>query len=78
VHGEKGEYQPGIGVLYQELKVPVVPIALNSGKFWARRSNFKKPGCITLQFLDAIPEGLPRDEFMHLLQERIETACEKL
>lgn len=77
-YGENGKYQSGISILYQELKVPVVPIALNSGKFWARRSNFKKPGCITLEFLDAIPAGLPKGEFMQLLQERIETACKKL
>ena len=56
----------------------MVPIALNSGKFWARRSKFKKPGCITLEFLDPIPAGLPRTEFMQLLQERIESGCAKL
>lgn len=78
VYGEKGEYQSGISVLYQELKVPVVPIALNSGKFWARKSNFKKPGCITLEFLEPIPAGLPRGEFMHVLQERIEEGCKLL
>lgn len=77
-HGQPGEYQAGIGVLYQELKVPVIPIALNSGKFWARRAKFKKSGCITLEFLDAIPAGLPRNDFMHLLQERIEMTCKKL
>ena len=77
-YGEPGNYQSGIGILYQELNVPVVPIALNSGKFWARRSKFKKPGCITLEFLDPIPAGLPRTEFMQLLQERIESGCAKL
>ncbi len=78
VYGQPGEYQAGIGILYQELKVPVMPIAVNSGKFWARRSRFKKPGCITLEFLDPIPAGLPRNEFMPLLQERIETASARL
>lgn len=78
VHGERGTYQSGVGVLYKELNVPVVPVALNSGKFWARRSKFKKSGCITIEFLDPIPAGLPRDEFLILLEERIETACAKL
>lgn len=77
-YGQIGKYQSGVGLLYQELKVPVIPIALNSGKFWARRSNFKKPGCITLEFLEAIPPGLPRNEFLTLLQESIENACQKL
>ncbi len=78
VYGEPGDYQSGIGILYQELGVPVVPIALNSGKFWARRSKFKKSGCITLEFLDPIPAGLPRSEFMPLLKETIENGCAKL
>ena len=78
VHGEPGDYQSGISILYQELNVPVVPIALNSGKFWARRSRFKKPGCITMEFLDPIPAGLPRNEFLPLLKERIEEGCAKL
>jgi 1-acyl-sn-glycerol-3-phosphate acyltransferase len=77
-YGQPGNYQSGIGILYQELNVTVVPIALNSGKFWARRSKFKKPGCITLEFLDSIPAGLPRTEFMQILQERIESGCAKL
>jgi 1-acyl-sn-glycerol-3-phosphate acyltransferase len=78
VYGESGDYQSGISILYQELNVPVVPVALNSGKFWARRSRFKKPGCITLEFLDPIPAGLPRSEFLPLLKERIEAGCVKL
>lgn len=78
VYGEPGEYQSGIGILYQELGIPVIPIALNSGKFWARRSKFKKPGCITLEFLNPIPAGLPRSEFMTLLKESIENGCAKL
>ncbi len=78
VYGEPGDYQSGIGILYQELGIPVIPIALNSGKFWARRSKFKKPGCITLEFLDPIPAGLPRSEFMTLLKESIENGCAKL
>lgn len=78
VYGEPGEYQSGIGILYQELGIPVIPIALNSGKFWARRSKFKKPGCITLEFLNPIPAGLPKSEFMTLLKESIENGCAKL
>ena len=78
IYGQSGEYQSGIGILYQELNVPVVPVALNSGKFWSRRAKFKKPGCITIEFLDPIPANLPRNEFMSLLQDHIETACARL
>ncbi len=77
-YGDPVKLQSGIGVIYKELNVPVVPIALNSGKFWARRSRFKRAGCITMEFLDPIPAGLSKNEFVSLLQERMETACAKL
>lgn len=77
-YGEPANLMAGIGVIYKEFNVPVVPIALNSGKFWARRSKFKKPGCITLEFLEPVPAGLARNEFMSLLKERIDTACARL
>ncbi|NBX04358.1 MAG: 1-acyl-sn-glycerol-3-phosphate acyltransferase, partial [Alphaproteobacteria bacterium] len=32
----KGEYHPGVLALYSFLKVPVVPVALNSGAFWGK------------------------------------------
>jgi 1-acyl-sn-glycerol-3-phosphate acyltransferase len=78
VPGQPTEYQAGVGVLYRDLAVPVIPVALNSGLFWGRRSPLKHPGQITIQFLDPIQPGLSRVEFMTQLTQRIETACEKL
>jgi 1-acyl-sn-glycerol-3-phosphate acyltransferase len=76
--GEARPYHSGIAAVYKELGVPVVPIALNSGVFWPRKSFRKWPGTITLEYLEPIPPGLPRPEFMALLQERIETASHQL
>ncbi len=58
--------------------MPVVPVALNSGLFWPRRSFIKRPGVITVEVLPAIPPGLPRDEFMRELEQRIESATDRL
>ncbi len=74
--GQAADYKPGVAGLYGILKVPCVPAALNSGQHW--RGFTKIPGTITLQFLDAIAPGLKREEFMALLQERIETATAAL
>ncbi|MBT4906410.1 MAG: 1-acyl-sn-glycerol-3-phosphate acyltransferase, partial [Rhodospirillaceae bacterium] len=52
--------------------------ALNSGLFWARRSILRKPGTITLRFLDAIPPGIKRGDFMARLESDIETAQKEL
>lgn len=70
--GEPGIYQPGIIALYG-LNVPVIPVALNSGQFWGRRSPLKKPGTIVIEFLEAIPPKLDRKEFMTTLERSIET-----
>ena len=71
-------YQPGVAALYQALGVPLVPAAVNSGLFWGRRSFLKRPGRITLEFLDPIPPGLPRRRLMPELERRIETATAAL
>ncbi|MEZ5835720.1 MAG: lysophospholipid acyltransferase family protein [Geminicoccaceae bacterium] len=78
VPGAKPDYKSGIAALYNTLGVPCVPVALNSGLYWGRRSFIKHPGMITLEFLDPIEPGLQRREFMKLLEERIETASNRL
>jgi 1-acyl-sn-glycerol-3-phosphate acyltransferase len=76
--GQEGQYQPGVAALYKNLGVPVVPVALNSGSFWGRRSFVKRPGIITWKFLPPIEPGLSRVEFMEKLVDRIESESLKL
>jgi 1-acyl-sn-glycerol-3-phosphate acyltransferase len=76
--GDHRPYQPGIAALYSQLGLPVVPVALNSGLFWGRRSFLKHPGTITVEFLEPIAPGMPKRAFMALLEERIETAANRL
>ena len=76
--GAPPQYQKGIAALYQFLNVPVVPVALNSGEFWGRRSFLKKPGCIDLVFLPPITPGLKADAFMEKLSTDIESQCQRL
>jgi 1-acyl-sn-glycerol-3-phosphate acyltransferase len=72
------DYQTGIALLYRTLNVPVVPVALNSGLYWPRRSFLHYPGTIVIEFLPAIPPGLDSRAFLATLQERIETASKRL
>ena len=71
-------YQPGVAALYNQLGVAVMPVALNSGLYWGRRSFIKRPGCIVVEFLPAIPPGLERRRFLAELESRIETATRSL
>jgi 1-acyl-sn-glycerol-3-phosphate acyltransferase len=74
--GTHPDYKPGVAGIYGLLSVACVPVALNSGQFW---TGFRKrPGTIILEFLAPIPAGLARDEFMRLLEERIEAATGRL
>jgi 1-acyl-sn-glycerol-3-phosphate acyltransferase len=78
VPGAHLPYQPGVAALYQTLSLPLVPAALNSGLFWGRRSFLKRPGRITLEFLQPIPPGWPRRRLMAELERRIESATDAL
>lgn len=72
--GERRPYRRGIALLYQHMKLPVVPVALNSGVFWPRRTVEKFPGKVVIQYLPSIPPGLPSKVFLHRLQSEIEAA----
>lgn len=76
--GEHRPYHPGVAALYGELAVPVVPVALNSGLYWPRQSFLRRPGRIVLEFLEPIPPGLPRRQFLAELEARIEPASRRL
>lgn len=76
--GAPPDYKPGFLALYEGLGLPCVPLALNSGLFWPRRSLMRYPGTIVIEILDSIPAGLARTQARALIQERIETACARL
>lgn len=76
--GSEPVYRQGVGHMYEALKVPVVPVAINAGVFWPRRTFLKYPGTVVMEFLPVIQPGLPREEFMELLQRTIEEATGRL
>ena len=72
------DYKPGAAALYGQLNVACVPFGLNAGVFWPRRKFLRNPGTIIIEFLPAIPAGLPRAEFQRRLQDAIETSTRQL
>ena len=60
--GLKPPIRSGFAGLYQLLGLPVVPVAVDSGRLWPRQSFIKHPGIITFRFGEPIPAGLPRRE----------------
>ena len=59
--GEKPPLRSGFAGLYRVLGLPVVPIAMDSGRLWGK-GLLKRPGLVTFQVQEIIPAGLPRDE----------------
>jgi len=76
--GAEPDYKPGVAALYRDLDLPCTPLATNSGVHWPAHGFLRRPGTIVFQFLEPIPAGLKRGEFMRELQDRIETATNAL
>ena len=76
--GAPPDYKTGIVLLYDALDVPCVPVALNSGLFWRRRSILRRPGTIIVEILAPIPAGLPKAEFLLRLEAAIEDLSNRL
>ena len=69
-HGERPALRAGFAGLYKVLGLPVVPVALDSGRVWPR-GFIKHAGVVTLKVGEAIPPGLPRDEAEMRVHEAI-------
>ena len=69
--GERPPLQPGFAGLYRILNLPLVPLALDSGRVWPARRFVKRPGVVTMRFGEPIPPGLPRKEIEARVHEAI-------
>jgi 1-acyl-sn-glycerol-3-phosphate acyltransferase len=70
--GEKFRYRSGVWHMYRDFDMPVVPVATNLGLFWPQEVFEKHPGTATLEFLEPIPVGLPKGEFLARLEAAVE------
>lgn len=71
-------YKFGVAHLYAELGVPCVPVALNTGLYWPRRSWHMRPGTIRVEILEPIAPGMHPDAFLIALQNQLEPATARL
>lgn len=71
-HGERRALQSGFAGIYKLLRLPVIPVAVDSGPIYHR--TWKRPGTIRYRFAEEIPAGLPREE----IEARVEAAINAL
>ena len=71
-------YKTGVAQIYVDSGVQCLPVALNSGLFWPRRTFMRYPGTLVVEFLDPLPPGLTRREFSARVSAVIEEATSRL
>jgi len=72
VNTSQKPYKGGIVKMYSHTDIPIIPMALNSGLFWPRKSFIKRPGKVVFEFLAPIEPGLPDKKVMKALEDRVE------
>ena len=71
--GREPPLRSGFAGLYRALALPVVPIALDSGRLWGR-GLVHRSGTVTFKIGETIPAGLKRDE----IEARVHAAINAL
>lgn len=71
-------YKSGVWHMAEAMGVPVVPVATNIGVFWQQQESPRRTGKAVIEFLEPIPPGLPKDEFIARLTEAVEARTAEL
>jgi len=73
VPGDTPPLRPGFAGLYRALGLPVVPVAVDSGRLWPK-GLLKKAGTVRFRIGETIPPGLKREE----VEARVHAAINSL
>lgn len=76
--GAPPAYKYGPVHLYTQLDAICVPVAINTGLYWPRRSFMRYPGTAVLEFLEPIAPGMEAEAFKQKLEDMIETGSNRL
>jgi len=76
--GVSAPYKKGTAALYEQLGQPCVPVATNVGYFWPRRGLYRRPGVAVVEFMEPMPPGMTRDDFMAHLELVVEARSDAL
>lgn len=78
----KYPYKVGFLAIAKELKLDLIPVAINTGKFWAKKQFCKKPGEVIIRILPPIPfseiENVNKRAVLKNIENIIETNSKEL
>ena len=69
------EIRGGFTLIAARTGLPIHPAATDSGRFWARRSFLKRPGCVRIHIGEPIRPDLPPAELITTLKARWQDAA---
>ena len=69
--GETPPFKKGVAKIYEKIKIPCQPIAINSGLVWPKKGTKNANKTITISILPKVDNGLSRDDFLKNLEEKI-------
>ena len=69
--GETPPFKKGVAKIYEKIKIPCQPIAINSGLVWPKKGTKNANKTITISILPKVDNGLTRDDFLKNLEEKI-------
>jgi 1-acyl-sn-glycerol-3-phosphate acyltransferase len=65
---EPSKCEAGIFMLYDHLNIPIIPVTIDSGKYWPRKTLLKKPGIVKIQIEKPIMTGLKKNDLLKTLE----------
>jgi len=68
---ERTPFKKGASRIYEELKIPCQPVAINSGYVWPKKGPKLSCKTITISILKPIAAGLSKEEFLKNLEKDI-------
>ena len=68
---ERPPFKKGASRIYEQLNVICQPVAINSGYVWPKKGEKKTNKTITISILKPIPSGLPKENFVQILEKNI-------
>jgi 1-acyl-sn-glycerol-3-phosphate acyltransferase len=75
---EKPQFKKGVSRIYDELKISCQPVAINSGYVWPKKGLKNSNKIITISILEPLKAGLPKEEFVKILENNIYSELDKL
>jgi 1-acyl-sn-glycerol-3-phosphate acyltransferase len=68
--GQDVKVRGGFAMIGTRSGLPIIPVATDSGRFWARRAFRKRPGCVHIHIGEAIPSDLPQEVLIRTVKQR--------